>query len=43
MHDAENKNVSSGIVNGTPGRDLVNALTLILQMCDHLRAEEYNV
>ncbi len=39
MRDAENKNVSSGIVNGTPGRDLVNALTLILQMCDHLRAE----
>ena len=29
----------SGTVGESPGRDLVNGLTLIYQMCDHLRAE----
>lgn len=39
MRDTENKNISSGTVGESPGRNLVNGLTLIYQMCDHLRAE----
>ena len=39
MRDSENKNIPSGTVGESPGRDLVNGLTLIYQMCDHLRAE----
>lgn len=39
MRDTESKNVPSKIVGERPGRDLVNGLTLIYQLCDHLRAE----
>ena len=39
MRDTENKNIPSGTVGESLGRDLVNGLTLIYQMCDHLRAE----